>query len=131
MKDFSCHYTPGFILCLADLQALLSDIAHGNHHWRYSLFQEMSHCEPNAVTITYSNPVYGSLPNELSFHFPLLSDQNGSGSLEDTYACLHPQLAIADREGLYFEGDEVKGDLWCDWEVFWLPIRAAILSISP
>jgi hypothetical protein len=100
---------------------VLTAINHGEHRWHFELDDDT---EDLSLTITYSNPLYGGLPNEVSFRFPVrqVSLPLFSGE-ETTYVCLHPDLAVTVQGGLYFEEGEVKGDGLYDWEVFWYPIR--------
>lgn len=127
MSDLKQPGSTGFVLSLRDLEQHFSAISHGDHHWSYLLTPRSVHTGRAKVTVTYSNPVYGSLPNAISFHFPVLYSHCVLFEPdENTFICLHPELAKAGDHGLYFEDGEVETDCLYDWEVFWSPILAGL-----
>jgi hypothetical protein len=127
MSDPKQPVYTGFLISLRELDQLLSAISHGDHLWSYLLNPGSARSGRMKLTITYSNPVYGSLPNAISFHFPVFySHCVLFGPDENTFICLHPELAKAGERGLYFEDGEVKTDCLYDWDVFWSPILAGL-----
>lgn len=116
----------GFVLSLSDLDRLVSEISHGDHRWSYSLHTDSSDTEETEVTVAYSNPIYGNLPNAISFHFPIVSSYRLLNRQESTFVCLHPDLAESGDQGRYFEDGDVKRDCLYDCDVFWTPIASTL-----
>jgi hypothetical protein len=132
MIHFTYHVKDGYILSLTELVSLLSGISAGDRQWRYALTQRFVESDRTVVTIRFSNALYASLPNDLSFHFPLLRRYAAPWDDPDaTFVCLHPESARVGQHGLYFEENEVKGDCLYDWEEFWPPIQAALTAREP
>jgi hypothetical protein len=115
----------GFLLDLTQLCRLLAAI---------SLVDRVWSCPRNVpddsswIVIRYSNPVYGgTLPNDIIYRFPLIrSPICFFAEEETTYVCLSLDVAEEVQGGLYFENDEVKGDLLEDLNAFWEPIHTEL-----
>jgi hypothetical protein len=112
---------------LTDLEEVLAAVSHGNRRWSYAMAHDYARMNRNYVTITYSNPIYGSLPNAISYHFPVVRSSTRH-SPDTMYVCMHPELAELGQCGLYFEGGRVLGDVLYDWDVFWSPIHKLLAS---
>lgn len=119
----------GFLVDLVQLRNLLLRISSGDHKW--SCPRDIPPDE-TSISIRYTNPLYGpNLPNEIVFRFPVvLAPTLFYEARETTYACLSPFVAHAVQAGLYFQDDELRGDVFEDWDVFWLPIHAELELIS-
>jgi hypothetical protein len=85
--------------------------------------------EDSFITLTYTNPIYGSRPDAVSYDFPVFCSSTRN-TLESTYVCLHPELAKGVRGGLYFQEDKVLWDLVHDWVVFWSPMEALLAGLE-
>lgn len=92
----------------------------------FSLHTDSSDTEETEVTVAYSNPIYGNLPNAISFHFPIVSSYRLLNRQESTFVCLHPDLAESGDQGRYFEDGDVKRDCLYDCDVFWTPIASTL-----
>jgi hypothetical protein len=62
--------------------------------------------EDSFITLTYTNPIYGSLPDAVSYQFPAFCSSTRNIG-RSTYVCLHPELPKEVRRGLYFQEDKV------------------------
>ncbi len=115
----------GFILELKKLEVLLQSISHGAHHWEIVNDDAEESTDGQSVVISYSNPSGIDLPNQISFRFPCLTENNLFFSVR--LVCLHPGLADPVSRGLYFEEGEVKYDCLEDWGGFWPPTKQVLL----
>jgi hypothetical protein len=80
------------------------------------------------LAITYSNPIYGSLPNAISYRFPVFRS-SPRNSPDCMHVCLYAQLAECVQHGLYFEEDRVLRDMLWDWDVFWSPMESLLAGL--
>lgn len=111
----------GFVVSLAALRDVCKALCDGEKRWwvdGYNL---------NLATLCYNNPT-GDLPNEISFHFPIVAKLALLGEDEGTMVCLYPPAAQARQTGLYFEGSKLCHDAMADWESFWFPLEAKLWS---
>jgi hypothetical protein len=81
------------------------------------------------LAITYSNPIYGSLPNAISYRFPVFRS-SPRNSPDCMHVCLYAQLAECVQHGLYFEEDRVLRDMLWDWDVFWSPMESLLPGLQ-
>jgi hypothetical protein len=81
--------------------------------------------EDSFITLTYTNPIYGSLPDAVSYQFPVFFSLTRNTG-DSTYVCLRPELPKEVRRGLYFQRTKSYGT-WCTtgsstarpWRHFW------------
>ena len=118
----------GFIIDLDELAALLDYASHDEHRWEAVTDDTGQWGEDRCVIIRYSNPSGTDMPNEISFRFWCLSYDYPFFPI--WLVCLHPSLAEPVRGGLYFEGEDLKGDFLEDWTRFWHPIRKALVVLG-
>lgn len=106
----------GFMLELEELEVLLQYVSHDAYRWEIVNDDAEESTDRQSVVIRYSNPSGIDLPNQISFRFPCLSENNLSFSVG--LVCLHPGLADPVSRGLYFAESEVKYDCLEDWGGF-------------
>jgi hypothetical protein len=127
MSD-SFIFGPGFIVDLEELAVLLEYISHDEHRWEAVSDDTGLWGDDRCVIIRYSNPSGTDIPNEISFRFRCLSYVYPFSPI--WLVCLHSSLAEPVRGGLYFDGEDLKGDFLEDWTRFWHPLRTALVALG-
>jgi hypothetical protein len=61
--------------------------------------------EDSFITLTYTNPIYGSLPVAVSYQFPVFCSSTRNPR-ESTYVCWNPEMAKRACRGLYLQKDD-------------------------
>ena len=114
MIQFTKEIPDGFIITLAHLSRLFSQVNEGDYQWAIS-DKRVPIGSRDYVEIGFSNP---PVPNTISFLFPVIHDP---GKPEQVEICLHPEAASIGQTAMYFdEGSfDLKQDGIKDWSVFW------------
>ncbi len=119
----------GYILSIADLRRVLTDVSHGSRRWwienNVTLLRDPDETT-FWLTLFHSNPAPGQMTDEISFQVPVLLSSVVRWKEESALVCLHPETIRPLMEGLYLENDRVVGDFLEDWHMFWDPLKAAL-----
>jgi hypothetical protein len=119
----------GYILSIADLRNLLTEISYGSRRWwtdnDVTLLRDPE--EPTfCLTLFHSCPTEGQITDEISFQVPVLLASLAPRNIESALVCLHPEMIRPLVEGLYLENGRVLGDCLQDWYLFWDPLKVAL-----
>ena len=116
-----------YIVRIADLRRWLPAISAVNKHWELQAIGNTFEGGEyrSYIDIRYWNEL--NAPNELCFRFPVtaIERENNFDDLQ-RFVFLHPSLAIAVSEGMYFEGSTLKYDCLEDWLQFCPALFAAV-----
>lgn len=117
------------VLSVAEFRLVLGALNRSHGRWWFEdpivPRPERLTADGTMIDVFHSRTGPDQVTDELSFLVPVFGDWSDE---HNALVCLHPDLIVAEMEGLYLERGRVLGDCIEDWFRFWRPLKRAVVE---